>query len=210
MKYGISTDTLLRYLAFLADQNDAGISLTTIHFAGQTLPFEGTLTVETARGALTLITQKGRLVAILFADDLFMIAQNTTKLQLLLNGGCMYHTAASASLCAPKSKWTTKTLVKEMGTTDRPLSGHDAGGGMRDAMQRMATAARRQPHSYNVDTVQTRSSEVVIKGDITFLVRSGIPCQWGKETKPALRLRVVAAVAPAKVVRGETDSTICS
>jgi hypothetical protein len=56
MKYGISTDTLLRYLAFLADQNDAGISLTTIHFAGQTIPFEGTLTVETARGALTLIS----------------------------------------------------------------------------------------------------------------------------------------------------------
>ena len=57
MKYGISTDTLLRYLAFLADQNDAGISLTVIHFEGQTLPFEGTLTIETARGALTLITQ---------------------------------------------------------------------------------------------------------------------------------------------------------
>jgi hypothetical protein len=38
MKYGISTDTLLRYLAFLADQHDAGISLTTIHFEGQTIP----------------------------------------------------------------------------------------------------------------------------------------------------------------------------
>jgi hypothetical protein len=92
MKYGISTDTLLRYLAFLADQNDAGISLTDseIRLGDQTLPFEGTLTIDTARGAITLITQKGRLVAILFADDLFMIAQSTEKLQLLLNGGCMF------------------------------------------------------------------------------------------------------------------------
>jgi hypothetical protein len=81
MKYGISTDTLLRYPAFLADQHDAGISLTTIHFGGQTLPLEGTLTIDTPRGALTRrrtsrITQKGRLVAIVFADDLFMIARN--------------------------------------------------------------------------------------------------------------------------------------
>jgi hypothetical protein len=116
MKYGISTDTLLRYLAFLADLHEAGISLTTIQFGGQTLPFEGALTIDTARGALTLITQKGRLVAILFADDLFMIARNVAKLQLLLNGGAEFYTAASAAaaaLCAPKSKWTTSTQTPE-------------------------------------------------------------------------------------------------
>ncbi len=166
--------------AFLADQNDAGISLTTIHFAGQTLPFEGTLTIETARGELTLrlivlITQKGRLVAIRFADDLFMIAQSTMKLQLLLNGGCMFYTAASASLCAPKSKWTTKTPVKERTLRIGPL---------KDAAQAAECAAkcrgwRRQiggNRTPNVERVQARSNEVLIKGDITFLIRSGIQC----------------------------------
>jgi hypothetical protein len=43
---------------------------------------------------------------------------------------------------------------------------------------------RRTP---NVERVQTRSSEVLITGDITFLVRSGIQCQWGENTRPALR-----------------------
>ncbi len=188
MKYGISTDTLLRYLAFLADRDDAGISLTATaaHFEGQTLPFEGTLTIETARGALTLITQKGRLVAILFADDPFMIAQNTMKLQLLLNGGCMFYTAASASLCAPKSKWTTRTQVKEWTLRIGPFT---------DATQAEECAAqcrkwRRQiggNRTSDVERVRARLVEVLITGDITFLVRSGIPCQWGEQTKPALR-----------------------
>ncbi len=186
MKYGISTDTLLRYLAFLADQHDAGISLTTIHFAGQKLPFEGTLTIETSRGALTLITQRGRLVAILFADDLFMIAQNTMKLQLLLNGGCMFYTAASASLCAPKSKWTTRTQVKEWILRIGPFK--DATQAAECATQcrkwRRQIGGNRTP---NVERVQARSSEVLITGDIAFLVRSGIQCQWGEKTRPALR-----------------------
>ncbi len=186
MKYGISTDTLLRYLAFLADQHDAGISLTAIHFEGQTIPFEGTLTVETARGALTLITQKGRLVAILFADDPFMIAQNTKKLQLLLNGGCMFYTTASASLSAPKSKWTTRTQVKEWTMRIGPL---------RDATQAADCAAmcrgwRKQIGgncAFKGERVQVRADEVWVTRDTTFLIRSGIPCQWGTATKPALR-----------------------
>jgi hypothetical protein len=147
MKYGISTDTLLRYLAFLADQNDAGISLTTIHFEGQTLPFEGTLTIETARGALTLITQKGRLVAILFADDLFMIAQNTKKLQLLLNGGCMFYTAASAEVAVRSQvEVDNENSGERVETADRPVQGRDACNGMRDAVQGVATKNRRQSH----------------------------------------------------------------
>ncbi len=39
----------------------------------------------------------------------------------------------------------------------------------------------------NVERVQARSSEVLITGDVAFLVRSGIPCQWGEKTRPALR-----------------------
>jgi hypothetical protein len=38
-----------------------------------------------------------------------------------------------------------------------------------------------------VDRVESRSSEVLITGDVAFLVRSGIPCQWGEKTRSALR-----------------------
>ena len=125
-------------------------------------------------------------MAILFADDLFMIAQSTEKLQLLLNGGCMFYTAASAALCAPKSKWSTNTRVAAWELHIGPFH---------DEMQAAACAAQCRGWRRRIDDaripsvekVQHRATWVKIKGDITFLVRSGIPCQWGEATKPALR-----------------------
>ena len=98
----------------------------------------------------------------------------------------MFYTAASAALCAPKSKWSTNIQVAEWELHIGPF--HD---------ERQAAACAAQCRGWrrriedaripSVEKVHHRATWVKIKGDITFLVRSGIQCQWGEATRPSLR-----------------------
>ena len=102
-RYSWSVDPLLVYLESLAEVEGLGIDLGSIVIDGEEVFFEGSYTVHTAKGDVTFFHQGGRLVAIMFADDLALIAENVTDAQVLLDATNEFYTAASATLCTPKS-----------------------------------------------------------------------------------------------------------
>ncbi len=143
------------------------------------------------------------MVSILFADDLFMIAQNMRKLQLLLNGGCMFYTAASASLCAPKSRWTTRAPVKEWTLRIGP-------GPFKDATQAedCATQCRKWRRQIggnctpNVERVQAlKRGADYWRHRLSSSVGYSLPV--GREDQTSAATGVVTKAAPAGVVSGQ-------
>ena len=111
------------YLESLAESEGLGIDLGSILIDGEDVLFEGSYTVHTAKGDVTFFHQGGRLVAILFADDLALIAENVKDAQILLDATNEFYTAASATLCAPKSLYTASDDINAWSVR---LSGFDA------------------------------------------------------------------------------------
>ena len=111
-KYSWSVDPLLVYLESLAEVEGLGIDLGSIVIDGEEVFFEGSYTVHTAKGDVTFFHQGGRLVAIMFADDLALIAENVTDAQVLLDATNEFYTAASATLCTPKSLYTASDGIE--------------------------------------------------------------------------------------------------
>jgi hypothetical protein len=106
-KYGWSLDPLLQYLDKAAAAEDLGIDLNTLCIDGQDTPFDGSYSTDTPNGTVTFYMQGGRLVAIAFADDVCLLAENMAGAQVLMNAAQEYYVAASATLCAPKSIYTS-------------------------------------------------------------------------------------------------------
>jgi hypothetical protein len=102
-KYGWSLDPLLQYLDKVASKEGLGIDLSTLRIQDQDTLFEGSYSIETPHGTVTFYMQGGRLVAIAFADDAGLLAEDMEGAQTLMNAAQEYYVAASATLCAPKS-----------------------------------------------------------------------------------------------------------
>ena len=105
-KYSLSLDPLLVYLDKVAAEHGLGIDLSSIKVDHELLPFEGSYTIDAPHGSVTFFTQGGRIVAIAFADDVCLVAKTPAEAQVLFHHAQYYYTAASATLCAPKSVWT--------------------------------------------------------------------------------------------------------
>ena len=69
--------------------------------------FTGSYEVDSPHGRIIFYIQGGRLVAIAFADDVCLVAESLVKAQRTLDLAQEYYTAASATLCAPKSIYTS-------------------------------------------------------------------------------------------------------
>ena len=118
-KYGWSLDPLLQYLDQVAKAEGLGIDLNTLRIQDQDILFEGSYSIETPNGTVTFYLQGGRLVAIAFADDVCLLAEDMEGAQTLMNAAQEYYVSASATLCAPKSIYTSNRRRQPWEMTDR-------------------------------------------------------------------------------------------
>ncbi len=106
-KYGWSLDPLLQYLDKVAMAEGLGIDLSTLRIQDKDILFAGSYSTETPRGTVTFYMQGSRLVVIAFADDACLLAENMEGAQTLMNAAQEHYVAASVTLCAPKSIYTS-------------------------------------------------------------------------------------------------------
>ena len=92
-KYGWSLDPLLQYLDKVAAAEGLGIDLSTLRIQDQDILFEGSYSTETPNGTVAFYMQGGRLVAIAFADDVCLLAEN------IHGGGPDAHECGTGVLC---------------------------------------------------------------------------------------------------------------
>ncbi len=149
------------------------------HTDGEEVFFEGSYTIHTAKGDVTFFHQGGRLVAILFADDLALIAENVKDAQVLLDATNEFYTAAGATLCAPKSLYTASDGVDAWSVQ---LSGFDAVyteaivQECRRWLKERRTASNTPSRSHG--DVGTKDGAVILINDPLILEHSGDPVHW--------------------------------
>jgi hypothetical protein len=112
-------------------------------------------------------------VAILFADDLALIAEKVEDAQVLLNATNELHTAAGATLCAPKSLYTASDGIDAWSVQ---LSGFDEVHMEAIVMECKSWRTERRdalnmPARSHEDT-ETKDGAVILKNDPLILERS--------------------------------------
>ena len=184
-KYSWSVDPLLEYLEQL-EGSSLGIDLGFLLVDGISIPFDGSYTIHTPTGDVTFFHQGGRLVAILFADDLVLLAETMKDAQVLLSATNEFYTAASATLCAPKSQYTTSYLAPPWSITLFGLEGSGAAATehlcrtwQRDRRLLLQLPAR--PHT----DVLVKGDTICLQGDPLFLEHLGDPVAWLDVSRPA-------------------------
>ena len=183
-KYGWSLDPLLQYLDKVASAEGLGIDLNTLRIQDQDILFEGSYSIETPNGTVTFYLQGGRLVAIAFADDVCLLAEDMEGAQTLMNAAQEYYVAASATLCAPKSIYTSNRnrLPWEIVLT-LPEGVHDKREGVMDLCrkwrkQRASELGWRQDMPGNAVQRGRNPGTVRIQSDWLFLQQLGDTVKW--------------------------------
>ena len=183
-KYGWSLDPLLQYLDKVAAKEDLGIDLSTLRIQDQDILFEGSYSIESPNGTVTFYMQGGRLVAIAFADDVCLLAEDMEGAQTLMNAAQEYYVAASATLCAPKSIYTSnhKQQSWEIVLT-LPAGAHDEREKVMDLCrnwrnQRATETGWRQNMPHNAVQAGRTPGTVKIQSDWLFLQQLGDSVKW--------------------------------
>ena len=184
-KYSWSVDPLLEYLEQL-EGSSLGIDLGFLLVDGVSIPFDGAYTIHTPTGDVTFFHQGGRLVAILFADDLVLLAETMRDAQVLLSATNEFYTAASATLCAPKSQYTTSYLAPPWSIALSGLggSGITAAEKMCRTWQRDRRLLLKLPDRPHTD-VRVKGDTIHLQGDPLFLEHLGGPVTWLDVSQPA-------------------------
>ncbi len=121
-------------------------------------------------------------MAILFADDLALIAENVTDAQVLLDATNEFYTAASATLCAPKSLYTASDGIDAWSVR---LSGFDEVHTDAIVMEcrRWRTERRKAldmpPRSH--EDIEIKDGAVILMNDSLILEHSGDAVHWLNE-----------------------------
>ena len=154
-------------------------------------PKKKTYTIDAPHGSVTFFTQGGRIVAIAFADDVCLVAKSPAEAQVLFHHAQYCYTAASATLCAPKSVWTGThepeawriELSFPSAATDEEVA---ALASECRAWQRIrSSAGGKRAETPHTDVREVRGSGVILSRDQLYLEGLGDSVQWlSQESRP--------------------------